>query len=526
MNRRDFLHKASHTLAVSGLIGAIPFRPHLHHGLTSLMNLTTDTDHVVVLIFLNGGNDGLNTVVPVDQYSLMHSLRSHVVLPESKLLTLTATDKVKLHPELTYFRDLYDEGKLKIIQNVGYPEQNFSHFRSTDIWMSGSNANEVVNSGWAGRYLDVEYPGYPIEYPNAEVPDPLSIEIGYGSSLIFQGPINYMGMVIRDPGEFYRLINNTTETVPSTSAGDKLNYVRLIQRQSQLYGEVVKAAADRVPFQTGYPSEGVNALADQLKVVARCIAGGLQTRLYLVQIGGFDTHDNQVNASNHEAGEHATLLRRLNEATKAFMNDLKKNNVADKVLGMTFSEFGRRIVSNASNGTDHGAAAPVLIFGNNLEGGITGANPKLDAQMTYEDNLPMEHDFRQVYASVLNQWLCMGKSDIDNMLGQNFEMLNISQGCQQTTASRDFTQKAGKSLLQVYPNPLNGEANVEFTSLGGYVNIDFMDASGRMVDRIVSGYFPKGKHQITYSTQSLLPGNYICRILTREHVQARALLKR
>ena len=146
--------------------------------------------------------------------------------------------------------------------------------------------------------------------------------------------------------------------------------------------------------------------------------------------------------------------------------------------------------------------------------------------MNYEDNLPMEYDFRQVYGSVLNQWLCMGQSDIDNMLGQHFDFLNISKGCQQTTSHPDLTQKAGKSLLQVYPNPLNGQANVEFISLGGHVNIDFMDASGRMVDRIISGYFPEGKHQITFATQSLLPVNYICRIITREHVQARALVKR
>lgn len=527
MKRREFLHKTSHAAAVSSVLGALPFSAKSSRGLTALLSGAAETDHVLVLIFLNGGNDGLNTVVPVQYMSEMHAVRPHVVLPENQLLGLDGVDTLKLHPELTYYRSMYNEGKLKIIQNVGYPDQNYSHFRSTDIWMSASDSDETLNSGWAGRYLDFEYPGYPIDYPNPDVPHPLAVEIGYGSSLVFQGPANYMGMVIQNPEDYYNLLRNTNEPAPNTNAGEKLDYVRLIQRQSQVYGAAVQEVAERAPDQMGYPSG--NELADQLKIVGQLIAGGLQTRLYVVSMGGFDTHDSQVESGDHTRGEHANLLRQLNEATEAFMEDLKRNGVADRVMGLTFSEFGRRIISNASLGTDHGAAAPVLAFGNAVEGGILGEDPYIDSGMTYSDNLPFEFDFRQVYASVLNQWLCVDRQDLTGILGQDFDLLDISpdSDCFISTSDRYITQNAGKPLLKVSPNPLNGRAFIEFESLGEQLTIDFLDGSGRLVDRITSRSFPAGKHSIDYGTSHLPQGHYICRLVSlKGGVQARSLVKR
>ena len=365
------------------------------------MYSATETDRVLVMIFLNGGNDGLNTVIPLDQMGVLQSLRPHVVLPEASLLRLSGQDKLALHPSLQGMRSLYDEGRMKIIQNVGYPEQDYSHFRSTDIWMSASGSDELLVSGWAGRYLHNEFPNFPEEYPNTQMPDPLAVEIGYSGSLLFQGPAANMGMVIADPTAFYRLIENTEEEAPDTKAGEKLRYVRLVARQSQQYGEVVKAAAERVNTQANYPDD--NPLAQQLKVVARLIAGGLKTRMYMVQLGGFDTHDAQVEDADHTTGEHADLLRQLDTAVSSFMNDLRYQGVSDRVMGMTFSEFGRRIVSNASLGTDHGASAPMFIFGDQVEPGVLGTNPQLDVQMSYVDNLPYEHDFRSVYSSIMEQ---------------------------------------------------------------------------------------------------------------------------
>lgn len=512
-------------MAVSSVLGALPFSKSNGQGLHALLNASTQTDHVLVLIFLNGGNDGLNTVIPIEFMSEMHSLRPHVVLPENQLLNLDGRPDLKIHPALSFYQKMYNDGELKIVQNVGYANQNYSHFRSTDIWMSGSDSDETISSGWAGRYLDYEYPGFPIDYPSPEVPYPLAIEIGYGSSLIFQGPTNYMGMVINNPDDYYNLLNNSNEPAPDTPSGEKLDYVRLVQRQSQLYGEVVKQAAENAPAQLGYPDTD---LGRQLKIVAQLIAGGLQTRVYSVSLGGFDTHDAQVEENNHLSGEHAGLLAELNACTQAFMQDLEHNGVAERVMGVTFSEFGRRIVSNASLGTDHGAAAPLFVFGKEVEGGVEGSNPVLDTGMTYADNLPYEFDFRQVYASVLNQWLCVERMDLEGILGQSFDQLSISpqSDCFLSTSERDITQNAGRVLLKVNPNPLNGQANIQFQSEGEKIVIDLLDGSGRILDRLTSSHFPKGNHEMMYQTAELPSGHYIFRLSTMSHVQSRSVVKR
>ena len=272
------------------------------------------------MIKLGGGNDGLNTVVPLDQYSTLYNVRPQVVLPESSLLSLNGADEVALHPAMTGLRNLYNEGKMSVVQSVGYANQNYSHFRSTDIWMTGSDEDQTLNTGWAGRYLNYEYPNFPNEYPNATMPDPLAVELGYATSLVFQGPITSMSYAISDPQYFYELAAGLESPTPDTRAGEQLAYIRSISRQSRLYNEVVTAAYNNVTTQGLYPATG---LAQQLAVVAKLIAGGLKTRLYLVHLDGFDTHDSQVVDTDHTVGEHADLLRELSDAVTAFMNDLE-----------------------------------------------------------------------------------------------------------------------------------------------------------------------------------------------------------
>lgn len=504
MKRRTFLKHTGHLAAVPALFSAIPGRSWI----SRLMHMATETDRVLVLIFLNGGNDGLNTVVPLDQLDTMNHLRPHVILPENRLLRLTGETRVALHPSLTGLRDMFDQGKLRILQNVGYPEQDFSHFRSTDIWMSGSDSDELLVSGWAGRYLHYEYPNYPQDYPNATMPDPLAVEIGFAGSLLFQGPSANMGMVINDPAWFYQLVENKEEEAPDTKAGDKLRYVRLVARQSQQYGAVVKSAAEKVTQQLSYPDD--NPLAQQLKVVSRLIAGGLKTRLYMVQLGGFDTHDAQVEDSDHTTGEHADLLRQVDEAVTIFMNDQKFLGTHDRVMGMTFSEFGRRIVSNASLGTDHGSSAPMFIFGEHVEGGVLGDNPVLDRSMTYADNLPFEVDFRQVYASVMEQWLCVPEADISGVLLKDMDRVTIAPnaGCIPTSV-RDANQLAGIRYLQVTPNPLNGVGRVIFLSSGERVRISLTDMNGMVLRTVGDGVYPRGSQEISFETAGLPPGHYV-----------------
>lgn len=480
MKRRSFLRHVSHAMAVPGVIGSMGFRMPGSESMTSLLRLAANQDKVLVMIFLEGGNDGLNTVIPLDQLSALNKVRPHVILPENKLLNLEGTDSA-LHPALSGLHSLYNESRLQIIQNVGYPNQNYSHFRSTDIWMTGSDSNELVNSGWTGRYLNDVFPQYPESYPSSEMPDPLSIELGYGSSLLFQGPSSSMGMVIRDADGFYNLINNETEPAPSTAAGDKLKHIRLIARQSQAYGDVVKTAASKIKNQKAYPQSD---LGQQLKIVSRLIAGGLKTPLYLVRLGGFDTHDAQVQASDHTTGEHNDLLKDLNDAIMAFSSDLEMQGTEDRVLGMTFSEFGRRIISNASLGTDHGAAAPMFFFGNAVKGGITGQNPVISSIASYDDNLTADFDFRQLYTSVLEQWFGADNTQLQNSLFKDFDQVPLIGD--KVVLPLD-TQKLSEKGLVVYPNPMGARVTVSIEATNEFVSVSVLDLQGRQIQQIYNG---------------------------------------
>ncbi len=519
MERRTFLRHLTHSVAVSGFLSAVGLPNQAKAQIAKLLQTANESGKVLVLIYLQGGNDGLNTIVPLDQLSALNKVRSHVILPESKLLKLNNT-AVGLHPSLSNFRSLYDEGRLKMIQSVAYPEQNFSHFRSTDIWMSGSDSHEIVNSGWTGRYLNSEFPEYPIGFPSETNPHPLAIELGNGASLMFQGPSAAMSLVINNPDEFYRLVENKQAPAPDTLAGERLRFVRLIADQSQQYGAVVTEAAKKVSQQANYPQ---NRLAQQLKIVSRLIAGGLQTPLYMVSLGGFDTHDAQVESSDHTKGEHADLLKTLDDAVMAFMRDLEMQKTDDKVIGMTFSEFGRRIVSNASLGTDHGSAAPMFFFGNNVIGGVEGENPTITTDMTYRDNLPMQYDFRQVYGSLLNQWFGKETGELNEILLGNFESLPIVK-TNAVTSLVDFRFDE-KKLLEVYPNPLQSISKIRYISDGNAVNISLIDLQGKVVENIFSGKHAKGPQVISWDTQQLKQGHYFIHIHNENFKRAKAVLK-
>ena len=470
----------------------------------------TDTDKVLVLVQLNGGNDGLNTVIPLDQYGNYFNARPYIYIPENKVLPLEGVDQLGLHPAMTGFRDLFDDGKLSIVQSVGYPEPNFSHFRATDIWMTGSGSDEVLNTGWVGRYLKYEYPNYPFDFPNPDMPHPLAIEIGYANTLTMQGPFFGMGVAFAGPDSFYELVNGMDTPVPDTPAGDQLKYVRLIARQANHYADYIKAAYDSITFQPSYPD---TSLAAQLKIVARLIAGGLKTRIYHVNMGGFDTHDFQVDGDLHWIGPHADLLRELSDAVKSFTDDLAYHGVEDRVLGMTYSEFGRRIISNGSFGTDHGAAAPMFLFGSSLHGGVVGANPIIPVNASVQDNIPMQHDFRSVYTTLLKDWFCVPEGDLDEIMLQDFPALPLiaNSDCI-TTDAHDRNQRAGKNLLSNYPNPFTQSTNITFASDGGKTTVQVLNASGKLVATPLNEIGVQGKKTITWNSEDLPAGIYYCRL--------------
>jgi uncharacterized protein (DUF1501 family) len=528
MKRRNFLKNITAGVAIPSLIGGMGVRAYAASPFSRLLNaFSTDTDHVLVLIQLNGGNDGLNTVVPIDQYDRLYNGRSNVILPENSLLPLTGSPTLGLHPALQGFRSLYDEGKLRIVQNVGYPDQSYSHFRSTDIWMSGAGADEYFPSGWAGRYLAYEYPNFPADYPNPDMPHPLAVEIGNSMSLSLMGPQSGMGFVIPNADAFYQLLAGVQDPAPNTPAGEQLAHIRLIAQQSRVYGQAIIDASGKVTNQQAYPD---TTLANRLKIVSRLIAGGLKTRLYVVSydgIGSFDTHDTQVDPDDHTKGEHADLLRELGDAVKAFCDDLQFLGAADRVTGLTFSEFGRRIASNFSGGTDHGEAAPVFMFGKPVAGGVLGNNPQIPQFPTANDAMPLEFDFRSIYASVLRDWFCVPQDDIPNVLLHDFPYLNLfdsSLPCV-STAVHDANQAAGKALLTAWPNPFTSGLTLEYETAGGLTLIQLLDTSGKVVATPVNRWQPKGKYQEYWEGADLPAGTYFCRLLNNGRHQTKTVVK-
>jgi uncharacterized protein (DUF1501 family) len=423
MKRRDFFRNTVPVLLPS-LVPGIALRAWASSPFLRAAARGVAEGRVVVLIQLNGGNDGLNTVIPLEFYDAYYKARTNIAIAQEKVLKLQGADHTGLHPAMPELQELYNAGKLTIVQGVSYPQPNFSHFRATDIWLTGADAAQILPTGWAGRYLDEQYPQFPHNYPNPDMPDPLAIQVGSLVSPALQGPALTMGMAISNPNNFYDLLNDRSAPAPPTRAGDQLAYIREMAVKTDQYAGVIRKAAQKITRQSDcYPAAGKNPLADQLKIVARLIAGGLKTRFYLVGMGGFDTHAKQADATDTTTGSHAKLLARLSEAIYAFQDDLGGLQIEDRVIGMTFSEFGRRIQSNASGGTDHGAAAPVFIFGGNVQGGIIGHNPTWPDKLTVNDNLAMQYDFRCIYSTLLEKWFGSNEAAAETVLFKSYAPL-------------------------------------------------------------------------------------------------------
>lgn len=423
MKRRDFLKNTITGVVLPSFLNGISLKALAGTPLLHSLGRFMAEDRVLVLVQLAGGNDGINTVIPFDQFSAYSAARPNIFITEDKALRLNGFDATALNPGMTEMQQLFNNGKLGIIQAVGYPKPNFSHFRATDIWMTGSDSDKILNTGWAGRFLNDSFPNFPANYPNSTMPDPLAIQVGSVVSTTFQGPAITMGLAISNPSSFYNLIEGKVNVDSNSRWGEQLDYIELMSMKTDQYAGVIKNAALKIKQQSDkYPAPGKNPLADQLKIVARLVAGGLKTKIYMVSIGGFDTHAKQTEADT-STGTHTKLLQRVSEAINAFMDDLQYLQIDNKVMGMTFSEFGRRIKSNASGGTDHGAAAPVFYFGHAVKGGVIGTNPVIPENANVNDNVPMQSDFRSVYASVLQNWFSLSAQDVQTILSGSFSTL-------------------------------------------------------------------------------------------------------
>ncbi len=521
MQRRSFLKQTIQGAVLPSLLGGLSVKAWGNSPFLKALG-AADNDHVLVLVQLSGGNDGLNTVIPLEFYSDYNRIRTNIAIPEAKVLRLNNNLKSGLHPSLTGMQQLYNEEKLCAIQAVGYPSPNGSHFRSMDIWLTGADSEQYLSTGWAGRFLNQEYPNYPVGFPNDAMPDPLALQIGSVLSPVFLSPTGFDALAIDESLNFYNLIDAIQDPVPNTPSGTELTYLRTIAKQTNKYAEVIKLAAGKITQQAPYPAD--NYLAAQLKAVAKLVAGGLKTKIYMVGMGGFDTHAGQVNGGNTVTGNHSALLKQVSEAITAFSADLKFLGVSKRVLGMTFSEFGRRMQSNGSLGTDHGAAQPVFLFGDSVKQGVLGKNPDMPASNQAIDNVPMQYDFRSVYSTILRDWFCLPPQQVDNVLLKNYQYLPVIKSTACNMDIQDLNN-LGDNLIINYPNPFTNSTKITFKSGGGHTLVQVFDTAARLIATLADQTYTQGTYTVTFNSSTLASGVYYARLQNGSIQQVRPMLK-
>ena len=359
---------------------------------------------VVVILQLSGGNDGLNTVIPV-RNDLYYKARPRLGIAKDKALLLT--DEVGLNPALSGFKELYDDGSLGILNSVGYPNPDRSHFRSMDIWHTASQSNEYWNLGWVGRYLDAQCKGCDKPTQAIEIDDILSLAL--------KGD-NIKGIAVKDPRRLYGTANEKFfKEVMKNHTDEKgeqpVDYLYKTMAETLSSADYIFQQSKLHPTKADYPKTD---LGNSMKTIASLIFSEINTKVYYVSLGSFDTHINQE-------AQQQRLFTEMNDAVKSFVKDLKANNRFEDVMLFTFSEFGRRVAQNASSGTDHGTANNMfLISGGLKQKGLI--NPLPDLGDLDEGDLKYKVDFKNVYATVLNKWL---KANDKEILAKQYEYLNF-----------------------------------------------------------------------------------------------------
>ena len=525
MKRRNFIQLTASASALT-LLPTEVFALFKSAGMTTCPNVNSKK---IVLIQLSGANDGLNTVVPINQYDAYAALRPNIKLSNSGSngiinldTTLPLANQVGLHPALTGFKNLYDNGLMRLIQGVGYPIQDKSHFKSTDLWLTGGDgtpANNILDSGWIGRFLENYYANF------LTANFPLGIQLGSSeNSLGFHGEEEH-GMSLningQDPSGFYSIVNGlggvAPTTIPNSEYGDLIQYILDNDSSTNTYAQTISAAFNAGSNSVTYPN---TSLSNQLKTVAKFISGGLQTKVYLVKISGFDTHNLQVasNTTSH-LGSHADLLTQVSEAVTNFITDLNNQSIGDDVLAVTFSEFGRKAGENGNLGTDHGEIAPMFVFGSSLNGGISGTNINL-TEAVIGNNFQVQtvqHDYRRVFGTILQDWFGASNPTLDLTFYDNTNNIgftgnkitnlidaqnSVPPSCYANAVLSTNTFDTINELV-VYPNPSAETVTINATNNINTVTIYSMD--GKQI-----GVFrnPTTSNVFSINVQNLAVGIY------------------
>ena len=444
--RREFLRR---TVLGSAMAWTVPafladtFDSLQAQAADSATQIVTGKDSTILVVLqMAGGNDGINTVVPYSN-DFYHNARPRIGLKADDVLKLN--DDIGLHGALKGFKDLYDGGELSIVQGVGYPNPNRSHFRSTEIWQTASDSEQIEKYGWLGRYFDNDCAGAdPTVGVTIGTQLPEAFFARKPKGICFNNPQNYRFMSNGSATEeSYKKLNEIEMSSPLPDGGPSMSmdasgeenansggsiamlpagmpmtggravdFITRTALDAQHSSDEIRNIAAKTQNQSVYPG---SLLGGSLKMVAKLIGGGLPTRIYYVSQGGYDTHTNQIASQQR-------LLQDLGDSIKAFTDDMKAQGNMQRVLVMTFSEFGRRVAENANGGTDHGAAAPMFIVGNKVQAGLLGHYPSLAPSDLFQGDVKYSTDFRSVYAGVLENWL---KTKSAPILGRQFPPLQV-----------------------------------------------------------------------------------------------------
>jgi len=543
MKRRNFI-KLTSTASALSLLPTEVFALFQSAGMTSCPDINGKK---LVLIQLAGANDGINTVVPLNQYDTYAALRPTIKLDNTGAnsiinldTTLALENQVGLHPSLGGFKNLYDSGLMRLVQGVGYPSQDKSHFKSTDLWLTGGDgtqANNVLESGWVGRFLENYYANF------LTANFPLGIQLGSSeNSLGFHGEIEH-GMSLningQDPSGFYSVVNGlggpAPTNIPDSEYGDLIQFILNNDTSTNTYAQTISTAFNNGTNTVTYPN---NSLSNQLKTVAKFISGGLETKVYLVKIGGFDTHNLQIaDTATPHLGKHAELMAELSGAISSFITDLNNQSLSDDVLAVTFSEFGRKAGENGGLGTDHGEIAPMFVFGSSITPGVSGTNINL-SEAVLANNYQVQtvqHDYRRVFSTILQDWFGAGNSVLDltfydntNLTGFSGNKVNPFINAQNTIPSSCYSDAAlavnqfnATNEIIVYANPKSETITIH--SLENINAVTIYTIDGKLVKKynnpltnsqytIPVNQLPVGIYNLIINTNQ---GNYPKKIVVR-----------
>lgn len=571
-SRRNFIKKLPVAASIPFALSNIPVRVLGEENTLTQMAAAAGENRRLIILQMHGGNDGLNCVIPVEKYDQYYSIRPNIAIPSKNNArgyipldsTLPSDAQVGLHPDMQAMKALYDQGRMALVQGVSYKNNNGSHFRGRDIWYMGGSYNDYFQSGWVGRYLEGLYAPlgmeYPKDFPNPTMPDPLAIEMGTDVSLIFHqdGNIPTSIAIPTDPEGFGEFIDGLEgfDDIPATvdprgippeylngspyykelkwilGLEDKTKSYAKRLSQQYLNGKNSDAGIvypQKYPFNAPEGSQD-NPLSRQLKVIANLLSGGCQTKIFLVKVGGFDTHADQVETYNPTMGSHAALMYHISTAMNAFQQDLRARGYENEVLTVTTSEFGRQVASNASYGTDHGTGAPLFIFGRGVQAGVVGTNPDLTKR-----TVEMQYDYREVFGSIMRDWMQVDDTQLEVIFpglvtngihkgveGQPFQTLPLAQ--RTITSSEGFISDRFR-LEDCYPNPAKDTTTIVFHVNSAYnVTVDLYTQKGEKVKSLVNGLYPVGEHKIAVDLTGLPAGTYIYELKSGFFKEAKKLV--